>query len=59
LEIILCKKKRSIPDQGNGRYSQKLTIKNDLTQNPQRIHQNFFGSVGIIIPATLIPGLIF
>jgi len=48
------------PDQGNGRYSQKLTYKEWFDfNNAQRVHQNFVENVGIIIPATLIAGLRF
>ena len=50
--------KGGYPDQGNGRYSQKLSYKAWFDfNNSQRVHQNFVENIGVVIPATLIAGL--
>lgn len=48
------------PDQGNGRYSEKLSYQAWFDfNNAQRVHQNFVENIGVMIPATLIAGLQF
>ena len=48
------------PDQGNGRFSDKLTYAEWYDfNNAQRVHQNFVENVGVVVPATLLAGLAF
>lgn len=52
--------KGGYPDQGNGRYSEKLSYKEWFDfNNAQRVHQNYTENIGVVVPATLIAGLAF
>ena len=52
--------KQGYPDQGRGRYSQKLPYKAWFElNNAQRCHQNFLESVALLIFGILISGLLF
>lgn len=52
--------KGGYPDQGNGRYSDKLTYEQWFDfNNAQRVHQNYTENIGVVVPATLIAGLAF